>query len=35
KGHHRSEFRYGNFARRIPLPEDVSEEQVTASYVTG
>ena len=35
KGRHRSEFRYGSFARRIPLPEGVSEEQVTASYKDG
>ncbi|MGZ6693387.1 MAG: Hsp20/alpha crystallin family protein, partial [Solirubrobacteraceae bacterium] len=35
KGRYRSEFRYGSFARRIPLPEGVSEEQVTASYKDG
>ncbi|HLZ39016.1 MAG TPA: Hsp20/alpha crystallin family protein [Mycobacteriales bacterium] len=29
------EFRYGSFARRIPLPKGVSEEQVTASYQDG
>lgn len=35
KGHYRSEFRYGSFARRVPLSEGVSEEQVTASYRDG
>ncbi len=35
KGGRRSEFRYGSFVRRIPLPEGVSEEQVTASYKDG
>jgi HSP20 family protein len=35
KSHHRSEFRYGSFARRIQLPEGASEEQVTASYKDG
>ncbi len=35
KGHYRSEFRYGSFARRIPLPEGVAEDQVTASYKDG
>ncbi len=35
KGHYRSEFRYGSFARRIALPEGVSEDQLTASYKDG
>jgi len=35
KGHYRSEFRYGSFARRIQLPEGVSADQVTASYKDG
>ena len=35
KGHHRSEFHYGSFARRIPHLAGVSEDQVTASYKDG
>ena len=35
QGRRHSEFRYGSFARRIPLPKGVSEEQVTASYQDG
>lgn len=35
KGHFRSEFRYGSFSRSIPLPEDVKEEDIKASYTDG
>jgi HSP20 family protein len=35
QGRRHSEFRYGSFARRLPLPKGVSEEQVTASYQDG
>lgn len=31
----RSEFRYGSFARDIPLPSGVSETDITASYKDG
>ncbi len=32
---HRRELRSGSFARTIPLPEGVDEEQVSASYRDG
>lgn len=32
---YRSEFRYGTFSRRIPLPEGTSPEVVSASYRDG
>ena len=32
---YRSEFRYGSFVRRIPLPDGVQESDVTASYKDG
>jgi HSP20 family protein len=35
KGFFRSEFRYGSFARTIPLPTDVQNEKVTAEYKDG
>ena len=35
KGKHFSEMRYGSFSRTIPLPEGVSEKDVTASYHDG
>ena len=35
KDTYRSEFRYGSFVRRIPLPEGVQESDVTASYKDG
>lgn len=34
-GWHRSEFRYGTFFRRIPLPPDADEHDVTATYTDG
>jgi HSP20 family protein len=35
KDSYRSEFRYGSFVRRIPLPDGVKEGDVTASYKDG
>jgi HSP20 family protein len=35
KGRHFSEMQYGSFSRTIPLPEGVSEKDVTASYREG
>ena len=35
KGTYRSEFRYGSFARTVPLPEGVKEDDITASYKDG
>jgi HSP20 family protein len=35
KGRHFSEMQYGSFSRTIPLPEGVSEKDVTASYRDG
>jgi HSP20 family protein len=35
KDTHRSEFRYGSFARRLALPAGIDEEDVTAKYVDG
>ncbi|UUL75183.1 Hsp20/alpha crystallin family protein [Pseudarthrobacter sp. Fe7] len=35
KDSYRSEFRYGSFVRRIPLPSGVKEGDVTASYKDG
>jgi HSP20 family protein len=35
KGTHRSEFRYGSFFRAVPLPDDVKETDVKASYKDG
>jgi HSP20 family protein len=35
KGRHFSEMQYGSFSRTIPLPEGVSEKDVTASYHDG
>lgn len=32
---HRSEFQYGQFMRRVPLPEYVQGEQCTADYRNG
>ncbi|WP_342767712.1 Hsp20/alpha crystallin family protein [Arthrobacter silvisoli] len=34
-GSYRSEFRYGSMFRSIPLPKDVKEEDVVASYKDG
>lgn len=35
KDSYRSEFRYGSFVRRLPLPRDVHQGDVTASYKDG
>lgn len=35
KGYFRSEFRYGSFARTIPLPTEVQNENTTAEYKDG
>ena len=35
KGGYRSEFRYGSFARTLPLPAGVSEQDVRAEYEDG
>lgn len=35
KGRYRSEFRYGSFHRRLPLPPGASEADVVATYRDG
>lgn len=35
KGYLRHELRYGTFTRSLPLPDGVSEEDITASYRDG
>ena len=35
KGGYRSEFRYGSFCRRVPLPAGASEKDVKATYKDG
>lgn len=35
KGQYRSEFRYGSFARTVPLPPGASVDDVKASYEDG
>ena len=35
KDSYRSEFRYGSFARNIPLPAGATESDVSASYTDG
>jgi HSP20 family protein len=35
KDSYRSEFRYGSFFRSLPLPADVKEEDITATYKDG
>ena len=35
KDSYRSEFRYGSFVRRLPLPSGVQQADVTASYKDG
>ncbi|ADX73248.1 molecular chaperone (small heat shock protein) [Pseudarthrobacter phenanthrenivorans Sphe3] len=35
KDSYRSEFRYGSFVRRLPLPNGVQQADVTASYKDG
>lgn len=34
-GWYRSEFRYGTFFRRVPLPPDADEHDVVAKYTDG
>lgn len=35
KGYLRHELRYGTFTRALPLPEGVSEDDITATYRNG
>jgi len=35
KGYLRRELRYGSFARTLPLPEGVTDEDVSATYKDG
>ncbi|MFR9802406.1 Hsp20/alpha crystallin family protein [Pseudonocardia sp. RS010] len=35
KGYTRHEIRYGSMTRTLPLPENVSESDITASYANG
>lgn len=35
KGSYRSEFRYGQFTRRLPLPARATKEDVKATYNDG
>jgi HSP20 family protein len=35
KGGYRSEFRYGSFSRRVPIPAGASERDVKATYKDG
>ncbi|MBT1004407.1 Hsp20/alpha crystallin family protein [Paenarthrobacter sp. DKR-5] len=35
KDSYRSEFRYGSFTRSLPLPQNVKEDDVTATYKDG
>lgn len=35
EGTFRSEFRYGRFVRRLPLPKGATEEDVQATYADG
>jgi HSP20 family protein len=35
EGKHRSEFRYGAFARSVTLPEGAAEDHIQASYDMG
>ncbi|MGZ4662358.1 MAG: Hsp20/alpha crystallin family protein, partial [Arthrobacter sp.] len=35
KDSYRSEFRYGSFLRTLPLPADVKEEDIKATYKDG
>ena len=32
---HRSEFRYGSLTRSVPIPKDVDESKITATYNDG
>jgi HSP20 family protein len=35
KGHYRSEFRYGSFARTVPLPPGATDQDIKATYRDG
>lgn len=35
EGRYRSEFRYGSFLRRVPLPAGTTDEDVSATYQDG
>ena len=35
EGKHRTEFRYGSFARSLPLPANANPDDVTASFAHG
>jgi HSP20 family protein len=35
EGRYRSEFRYGSFVRRLPLPAGASEGEISATYHDG
>src|SRR6266702_4088757 len=35
EGKHRSEFRYGAFTRSLPLPPNVNEDDIKATYHDG
>jgi len=35
EGKHRTEFRYGTFTRSLPLPSNVNEDDVQATYHDG
>lgn len=35
EGQYRSEFRYGSFFRRVPLPQGASEDDIEATYHDG
>lgn len=35
EGRYRSEFHYGSFSRRVPLPQGASEDDVEATYHDG
>lgn len=35
EGRYRSEFRYGSFVRRLPLPAGASEDAIAATYHDG
>lgn len=34
-GHRRSEFRYGDFYRRLPIPDGAKTDEITATYEKG
>ncbi|BAS12503.1 alpha-crystallin [Arthrobacter sp. Hiyo8] len=35
KGSYRTEFRYGSFVRRLPVPDTIQKDDVSASYKDG